>query len=255
MLKTLDNALDVLKYFTREYPQWGVRELAKELNIGHSIVYRILATFEKHGFLIQNDQNKKYQLGIKFMEYGAIIRDTFKVSDIIYPVMKQLSEETGESIFLTWLDGIEGICVEIVESSQKIKYALSVGSRTPLYAGASNKVIMAYLSEEVQESIIAKGLKPKTDRTVTSKEQLLEDLQKILQREWAYSVGEYSESVFGIAVPLFNHNKEVIASLTVAGPEFRMPKEKVESTLQFLHNGRNQIQELLHRNVVMYANF
>ncbi|MFM1655129.1 helix-turn-helix domain-containing protein [Brevibacillus sp. B_LB10_24] len=55
----MDSALELLKSFTRENPVWGVRELSKELGMSHSVVYRILATFEKQGFLVKDEQTKK----------------------------------------------------------------------------------------------------------------------------------------------------------------------------------------------------
>jgi IclR family KDG regulon transcriptional repressor len=246
LLKTLDQALEVLKAFTRDKRYWGVRELAKELDLNHSVVYRILATFQEHGFLQQDKDTKKYKVGITFMEYAALFREHLQLSDMIYPIMKRLSEETGESIFLTWLDSHEGVCIEIYESSQHIKYGLSIGSRAPLFAGASNKIIMAYLSPEDQESIILKGLKSRSIKKTISKESLLASLKKIRQEGWAYSVGDYSDSVFGIAVPLCNRKNDVIASLTVAGPEYRMPEESVEKTLHILKRGRDEIQQILH---------
>lgn len=79
-LKTLDNALEILKYFTKQTSAWGVRELAKKMNISHSIIYRILSTYEKHGFLIQNPETRKYELGIKFWEYGQVVVDKIQLS-------------------------------------------------------------------------------------------------------------------------------------------------------------------------------
>lgn len=248
MLKTLDNALELLEYFTRETPSWGVRELAKEMDMSHSIVHRILTTFESRGFLIQSDETKKYELGTKLWEYGSIIRDNLRISDVILPVMHTLSEETGESVFLTWLDDHEGICVEIAESPQRIKYAMSsVGDRTPLYAGASNKVIMAYLPKAAQEAIIDKGLKPKTGKTVIDPEKLMEDLAAIRKAGWAYSVGEYSDATFGIALPIFNKRREIVASLTLAGPEYRMPEAKVSEVLDMMRRKRDEIEACLHK--------
>jgi DNA-binding IclR family transcriptional regulator len=241
-LKTLDNSLDVLKYFTKQNPVWGVRELAKEINVSHSIIHRILSTYEKHGFLVQNPETQKYELGIKFLEYGRIVQDKLQLSDVIFPVMKKVSEETGESVFLTWLDGCEAVCVEIAESSQSIKFAVSVGSRTPIYVGASNKVMMAFLPKEKQETIMKKGLKPVTENTVVDPEKLSKDLERIRNNGWCFSVGEYSDSVFGLGVPLFNHKKEIIASLTIAGPEYRMPESKVPEALSVLIRGREEIQ-------------
>lgn len=161
---------------------------------------------------------------------------------MIKPIMKKISDETGESVFLTWLYGMEGICVEIVESAQKIKFAVSIGSRTPLYAGASNKVMMAYLPKEKQQAIIREGLKQLTNKTVVDPDQLLKDLEEIRNKGWCFTVGEYSESVFGLAVPLFNGKREIIASVTIAGPEYRMPESKVPHALSIMLKRGAEIQ-------------
>ncbi|WP_079911668.1 IclR family transcriptional regulator [Paenibacillus sp. 32352] len=252
MLKTLDNSLKLLSYFTRETPQWGVRELAKEMNMSHSIAHRILSTFEEHGYLIQNQETKKYTLGIKWMELGAVVKDNFSISDFMLPVMRRLAAETGESTYLIWRDGDEGICVEIVESSQTIRYGVTVGSRSPLCVGASNKVIMAYLRKDVQMAIMDKGLRRYTDRTIVSKEELSRDLDEIRKAGWAYSMGEYTEEVFAIAVPIFNARHEIMASLAIGGPDFRMPADKIEPALEHLKAAKSEIQRLLAQNPEAY---
>jgi DNA-binding IclR family transcriptional regulator len=99
LLKSLDNALNLISYFTREKRAWGVRELAKEIGISHTIVYRILNTYENHGILIKNPDTNKYQLGLRLLKYGQIIRDAFSISDIIGPIMKKMAAETKETIF------------------------------------------------------------------------------------------------------------------------------------------------------------
>ncbi len=245
-LKTLDNALEILKNFTYAQPAWGVRELAKKLNISHSIVYRVLATFEEHGFLVQNEETQKYELGIKFWEYGLIVKDKLKISDLIFPAMETLAAETEESIFLTWLDGLEGICLEIVESSQKVKFAVSIGSRTPLYAGASNKVIMAYLPPDKQEEIIQHGLQEYTTQTIINPDVLRRNLEEVRRQGWCYSVGEYSEEVIGIAVPLFTGKGHIAGSLTVAAPEYRFPKSKVKEVSDQLRLRAREVQSSLN---------
>lgn len=242
-LKTLEKSVELLTLFTKERASWGVRELAKELNMNHTTVYRILATFEQHGFLIQNQETKKYELGMKFWEYGQLVEDKLGISECIYPIMKKISEKTGESIFLTWLFELECVCVEIAESTKTIKFAVSVGSRTPLYAGASNTVIMAYLPREIQEKVMEKGLKPFTEHTLVDHDKLLKTLDEIKQRGWCFSVGEFAEAVFGLAVPLFNKRKEIIGSLTIAGPENRAPQQNLSEMLQILQEGQREIQQ------------
>ncbi|KOS59852.1 IclR family transcriptional regulator [Lysinibacillus agricola] len=225
-LKTLDNSLEVLKYFNKQNPTWGVRELAKEMNISHSIIYRILSTFENHGFLIQNPETKKYELGLRFLEYGQMVKEKLNLSDFVLPIMKNLAEEIKESVFLTWLDGTDGVTVEIAESSQTIKFSVSIGTRTPLYIGASCKTIMAYLPEKRQMDIMDNGMEKLTSETITDPDEMLLDLENIRNQGWCFSTGEYSHSVFGLGVPLFNSKSDIIASLTIAGPEYRKPTEE-----------------------------
>ncbi|WP_236002598.1 helix-turn-helix domain-containing protein [Heyndrickxia sporothermodurans] len=55
----MDNSLELLNYFSKETPSWGVRELAKEMGISHSIVYRTLASFEKYVFFGTRSKNQK----------------------------------------------------------------------------------------------------------------------------------------------------------------------------------------------------
>ncbi|MGO0063298.1 IclR family transcriptional regulator [Brevibacillus fluminis] len=247
MLKTLDQALKLLHSFTRERPQWGVRELAAEMQMSHTVAYRMLVTFTRHGLLTQDPETKKYRLGLKVLEYGGIIRDQLNITDIIYPVMKALSDKTGESIFLTWLDGSDGICTEIVESNQSIKYALSVGSRTPLYAGASNKVIMAYMPIDVIKAILEKGLQPKTPHTIANRESLLQNLETIKKAGWAYSQGEYTEDTFGVAMPIFDSSGKPVASLTIAGPTYRMSDEKVPEMVEALRKSIDSIHQFVQQ--------
>lgn len=214
--------------------------------MSHSIVYRVLATFEDHGFLVQNEETQKYELGIKFWEYGQIVKGKLNITDLIIPSMESLALETGESIFLTWIDGLEGICLEIAESSQKVKFAVSIGSRTPLYAGASNKVIMAYLPPEKQEVIITQGLQEITAQTIINPEELRRNLEEIRRLGWCYSVGEYSEEVIGLAVPLFTRKGQVIGSLTVAAPQYRFPESKVKEVTDQLRSRAREVQSNLN---------
>ncbi|TCP29585.1 IclR family transcriptional regulator [Scopulibacillus darangshiensis] len=241
-LKTLDQALEVFKYFTKEHPAWGVRELAKELDKSHSIIHRILSTYEQHGFLKKNEDTKKYELGLKFFEYSVLVQDQLKITDIVDPYMNELAEKSKETVFLTWHDRGEGVCLSIAKSSHSILFSVSVGSRTPLYAGASGKAVMAFLSEKEQAAIIEKGVDRLTSNTITNPEQLINDLEAIRKRGWCYTLGEYSDEVVGLGIPLFNHKNQVIASLTIAAPSYRLSEERAKELLDDITYARDQIQ-------------
>src|SRR5699024_10091804 len=241
MLKTLDNAIQVLECFTDEKHSWGVRELARELNTSHTIISRILKTFEKNGFLRQNVETQKYHLGFKFMEFSQIIQNKMSITEEILPIMKKISNQTNESIFLTWKENNEGVTLAIAESEERVKFSVSVGTRTPLHVGASCKSIMAFSTDKEVQQIISEYTHPKSKFTITNQSTLRKELSQIKNQKWAYTSGEYSDQVFGLSIPLFDKRQRVTASITIAGPEYRVNDNKKETMLKFLEEGTMEI--------------
>lgn len=246
ILKTLDNAIQVLNCFTKEKKAWGVRELARELKTSHTAINRILKTYEKNGFLTQDKESKKYYLGLKFVEFSQIIRERMSITEDILPVMEKISELTKESIFLTWKENKEGVTLAIAESEERIKFSVSIGTRTPLYVGASCKVIMAYLSKDEQLNVMEDGFQRFTVNTTNDMESLLKELNEIKKQGWSYTCGEYTDQVFGLGVPLFDKNDRVVASVTIAGPQYRLNDKKKKEMLNILLEETKEIQQMIY---------
>lgn len=246
ILKTLDNAIQVLNCFTKEKKAWGVRELARELKTSHTAINRILKTYEKNGFLTQDKESKKYYLGLKFVEFSQIIRERMSITEDILPVMEKISELTKESIFLTWKENKEGVTLAIAESEERIKFSVSIGTRTPLYVGASCKVIMAYLSKDEQLNVMEDGFQRFTVNTTNDMESLLKELNEIKKQGWSYTCGEYTDQVFGLGVPLFDKNDRVVASVTIAGPQYRLNDKKKKEMLHILLEETKEIQQMIY---------
>lgn len=247
MLKTVDQSLKILGYFTKEKPLWGARELAKECGMNHATVYRILATLESNRFLVKDIETKKYALGIRLWELGLVMYDNLKLSQLIRPILKQLMIDTGESIFLTGLDGNEAITLDAMEPDNKVRYSVSIGSRVPLYAGASYRSILAFLPEEKIEEVLSGELKAHTPTSITEPEILRQKLAEIRENGWVRSEGEYTRDVTAIAVPLFGQSGKVVGSLTVAGPKYRMTEEGVKRHLHLLQQGQKEVTDVMKR--------
>lgn len=247
MLKTLTLGLDVLKMFTREKTEWGGRELAHELQMNHTKIYRILETLDNNNFLSKDPKTKKYKLGFATWELGMIMYEGLNVGQLIRPILKQLSDQTGESVFLTILDQQEAVTLEVIEPTNKVKFTVSAGSRAPLYVGASYRAILAYMPEDSVEKILdPQSLKKYTENTLIDPYEIKEDLTKIQEQGWAISQGEYTEDVIAIAVPLFDHH-EIIGSITVSGPTYRMNDEKIAKYPSLVRKTRDEVADMIAR--------
>lgn len=244
MLKTVNLALDVLKMFTREKPVWGGRELAHEMELNHTNIYRILETLERNGFVTKDPVSKQYALGSVVWELGTIFYEGLNISDLINPILERLSEITGESVFLTVLDKGEAVTLTVVEPKNKVKFSVSAGSRAPLYVGASYRSILAYMPDELREKVVTSDLVKYTERTMTDSTTLRNELSLIRKNGWAESEGEYTPDVIAIAVPLLIDH-EIIGSITVAGPSYRMKDGQKDAALPLLYETRSEVVEVI----------
>lgn len=247
MLKTLNLGIAVLKMFTKEKPVWGGRELATAMNINHTNIYRILETFEKNGFIKKNPDTKKYSLGIAIWELGMNMYDSQNIDQLCLPILDQLKDTTGETAVLTILSGCEAITLLKSEPENKVKFLVTRGSRSPLYVGASYRAMLAFLDDSTIHSILNDELESYTPFTKTNKEEILNILEEIRVNGYSVSYGEYTPDVIAVAVPLFNSNNEVIASITVSGPKFRFTKEKVTEALEPIFSAKVELEKIINR--------
>jgi DNA-binding IclR family transcriptional regulator len=127
------------------------------------------------------------------------------------------------------VNGTKGIVLDRVESEEPIRYSLfQPGATIPLHAGASSKILMAYLPEEDWDRIIEKErLKRYTPNTITKVSQLKAHLREIRKRGYAFSDQEVDRDVRAVAAPILNGQGELVAGLSVAGPFYRINKTRM----------------------------
>jgi IclR family KDG regulon transcriptional repressor len=244
-LRTVNRALDVLLFFNEEHPEWSVAELSQALGLHRSIVYRVLRTFEQRGVVTRSHPGGRYQLGLKLVELANVVLANMDSRQVAHPVMERLVRETGESAFLTVVSEEESVCIHRIESSQRVRVTLTIGGRYPLYAGASDKLLLAYLPPEEIDKVIARGLKRLTPDTITSPDRLREDLAKIRRQGWAFSVGELTPGVAAIAVPLRDSNGDVVAALSIGGLASRFDENRLQTLIEITCQAAEEVSHQL----------
>jgi len=242
-VKTLKNSLDILECFATTENALGVREISRMMKMPTSVVQRTINTFTEAGYLIQDESTKKYKLGYKMFLFYDVLSHTKDPHSTIYELMGNLASEINESVFLTYMDNEYGVTTKIAESNKNVKYAVSLGTKTPLYIGASCKVMFAYLEEDRQLELMAFFHEEQSkEEQVSFLASLKEELQQIRQNNWCVTIGEYNEHAFGISVPLFNYKKEITASLTISGLVYDLDDQREKNMLEQLVKVAQQIQ-------------
>ena len=133
--------------------------------------------------------------------------------------MEAISKVTKTSVLVGLRDADEAFLAYKIDAPGYFSYQGQIGRSFPLYAGALGKVLGAYMGEENIMRILAiRGMEKKTPLTVDSPELLFSQYKQIREQEYAISFGENINGAFGLAVPIFDRNKEVWACLCIEGP-------------------------------------
>ncbi|MGG4220206.1 IclR family transcriptional regulator [Paenibacillus jamilae] len=207
----------------------SVTEISKALNMPIQSVHRLLSSLAEHGFVSQNEKTKRYKLGLSLMKYGFLMWDSLMLRTIARPFMEELSKCTKETVYLSVRESAEGIYIDSVDSPQVLKISEPIGLRLPLFIGASNRVILAFLNSSLQKSLLDSfnwndipSLKPLTRQSIE------QELITIKQQGYAITTNEATEGTTGIGAPIFSYENTVIGSLNVAGPSIRFGEENIE---------------------------
>lgn len=221
---TFERALDVLLAFADE-PAMTVPRLAERMEMTRSTAYRFVRGLRRRGFL-DGTPDGRYRLGPRILQLARVARAQLTILEMAHPIMRELSERTGETALLTVAVDGQALAIEQIAAPQPIKLTFEVGTARPLHAGASAKVLLAYLGESERERILAAGgFDRRTANTVTDPEQLRQQLVAIRAQGYAVSREEYEKDVCAIAAPVFGPTGELIAGLSAVGPDFRMTEE------------------------------
>lgn len=228
MIQSVDRAIQILEILERE-KLCGVTEIGHQLDINKSTAFRLLATLEAKGFVEKDSLTSKYRLGLGLLRYGNGVLQELEVTKIAKPVLEGLVHSTGESAHLCVLAKDKAVFIQQVRSSGRIHVSAQIGSEEPIYCSAVGKSMAAHLPEEQLEEIIENlQFHSFTPRTITSKEVLLNQLERVRQVGYAVDDEEVYTGVRCVAAPIWNHLGTIEASIGVSGPANRIRLSNIE---------------------------
>lgn len=245
-VQSLERSLSILECFTVSQPEMSVSEISERIGLPRPTAARLINTLEEHGYLTRNNQSRKYSLGIKLFRLGVIVQNSIQLTTVATPFLKNLQSRINETVYLDVIDGYHRLCILSFESNQAIRSVVPVGQRSPLYAGADGKVLLAYQPEKtVQELIEQTGLRPLTQNTITDRDTLLKELALIREKGYALSFSECSPDSVGISCAIRDGSGQVMAGISISLPQYRANGEIIDTLLQELKQEAKQLSRQL----------
>ena len=242
--QSIAKAFSLLNYFTTDHPDWGVRELAKELGANQSTTYRIMATLESLGVLKKDPVTDRYSLGLKLFELGHRVPIQEALISRIHPVLSSVAEEITETVHLGILREEKVFMIDKVESKNGLKLNSQIGTYSPVHCTGLGKVLLAFQPALGQNEFLRNTqFTPFTNKTITDLKEFEKALKAIRVKGYAIDREEKELGLICVAVPVFNTNNELIAALSAAGPANRFREEALEEYVQTLQSGAKRMQE------------
>jgi DNA-binding IclR family transcriptional regulator len=244
----VDRALKIIKLISAN-KNMGVTEISRQIDINKSAVHRILSTLGNHGFVEKDPQTNRYKIGYAFLEIASNLLESIDLREEALPFLRELETLTNEVIHLVVYDQGEVVYIEKLEGNETLRMHSKVGRRAPMHCTGVGKVILANLPRPMASSIIdQKGLPKHTDKTITDKEAFFRELQKVQQQGYAIDDEENEDGITCIAAPIFNHQKEITAAISISGPTMRMTDNRLEELKEKMMSvGRNISARLGYR--------
>lgn len=204
----------------------GITEVSKELNIPKSTSYQIIMTLVDSGILEKDKERNHYHLGSKLFQLANLSRYSLQITQVSIAPLKQLNEQLDETIHLTVLVGNEVLYLNCFESTKRLRTHSAVGEKAPLYSTGVGKAVLAFQPPEKRDKIL-REINPRkiTNNTIINKEALQKELDHIVQCGFAIDNSENEDGVGCVAVPIWDHEGIVIASISVSGPTSRILSE------------------------------
>lgn len=197
-------------------------ELARKLGLPKSTTSRILGALERQG-LVRRDRNSAYLGGEVLLRYASTQNQDAALVNRMRPVLESLANKTGETINLA-VPGIDDLkLIDQVDAKHLLGATNWIGKAVPYHASALGKVLLAFGAA----TLPAGNLQTKTNRTITSRNSLNTELEKIRKIGYAIIDNELEDGLVAVAAPVYGIDGEVIAAISISGPDARINRDQL----------------------------
>jgi DNA-binding IclR family transcriptional regulator len=221
---SLVKALRVLLALADHPEGRGVTDLARTLGLPKSAVHRLLATFQAHSF-VQQQQNSRYSLGPTLARLGLRAVEMCIPRRIARPYLEALAQEVEAAVLLGILTPAGVLVVEHVEGGQGLRLASAPGTVLPLQHTALGKLLLAFSPAAQREQLLETCGEPLPG---LPREQVLsglrQELMAIAQQGFAVGLEEWTPDICCLAAPIRHRQAAVVAALALALPRRRLPQ-------------------------------
>ncbi|ATH93686.1 IclR family transcriptional regulator [Bacillus glycinifermentans] len=225
-VKSAVRVMRIFELLTTHPDGLTIKEIARELALPQSSTFHLVVTLFEEGYL-QQDAGKRYRLGAKLIQIGTAAMESVDISAQGVPYLKRLMDGVQETVFMAVLSDDQLVYIAKIDNNRSIRTTAQPGSRKPLYCTGLGKAFLAFMPENERRKLFDRiEFVRFTKNTMTSREQLEEQLKQFTELGYAIDDEENEEGLFCLAAPVYGSDGVIKAAISTAGPKDRMLKRK-----------------------------
>jgi len=220
-IQSVDRAARILKVLASGPRRLGVSEIADRLELTRPTVHGLLQTLQANGFVEQDRDSDKYQLGAGLLQLGNSYLDLNELRARSLVHAERLAARADAAVRVGVMHGASVLIVHHVFRPDTTLQILEVGAELPLHASALGKAMLAFSADDVVADLLAEPLPRLTSRTPTPG-ALRQELSAVRERGVAR---ERDEAILGessLAAPIFDHSGHAVGAIGIVGDTERL---------------------------------
>jgi DNA-binding IclR family transcriptional regulator len=227
-VRSVERTLNILFLIAKSPDPMSLAEIHSASGVDKATALRLLGTLETFKLITRDEKTRGYTVGSAVWQLASFYQTELKT--VAEPHLRVLQDLTGESVSLVVPRGLERVVLVALEASHELRIVPVVNSVTPIYSGASGKVLMAYMTEAERDRIIElTQLRPVNERSVTDRGTFLETLKQVRHDGFSASFGDVTLGAVAVAAPVLRADGVASAAVSLRAPEARLTEERVDN--------------------------
>ncbi|MGN7201659.1 IclR family transcriptional regulator [Arthrobacter sp. SAFR-044] len=217
-------------------------EISRRAELPFSTTYRLLGSLTRDGFVDYEPDGRRYHLGLRIFQLGQRVSNHHGFAGTAMPILRRVTEQTGEATILSVRDGLHHLTVSKVDGPQTFRVTSDPGHLGSLSSTAVGKALVAFAEDAEREKLLAEvPLEALTDKSITDREAFKTEIEKVRRQGYAVMDEENEAGMRAVAVPLLNDQGHAFASLATAVPVFRLDLEGLVAHVPLLQEAAAEL--------------
>lgn len=249
-IRAIERALSVLDAFSRERRKLSLDELTKLTGLSKPTVFRILSTLQSQKYVLLDKSDGRYRLGSVFLALASSVLGSLNLGTITRPHLIELRNSAEATVLLGVLLDDHLVYLDKSGGRGPVRLAADIGwRRDPPNYGMLGMTLMAYLDPSETERLLSGyPLTAHTRKSLTDPSLFRQRLREIKERGYTLEFEEAMDGVWGVAAPIWNPDREVVAAVGAALPMTVQSDERVAETIRLVTSCAREISsDLGHR--------